>query len=279
MSVQQNDDFDLLNNFAHDMKTPLGALKSFLELVENSGPVSDTQQHYLERAMSNVERIERMISDLLEYARLQSLGLVHLEQCDLQDLLQECVQSSMDFAALQQVTIHTQFDSEQRTIQAHRGLLKSIFTNLLTNSIKYNRENGTVWVRLRMKSGAFVVEVADTGKGISPEVHDRIFDRFFRDESNGKGSVEGTGLGLAIVKHAVEKLGGYVRLHSVPDQGSTFTVTLPGDAASLEAETAAMPPTKFQPPYYAHPDAEREVLDDMDDDYQEEIEDVSDKDS
>ena len=102
-----------------------------------------------------------------------------------------------------------------------------IIYNLCDNAIKYNRENGTVKVRIKDKGDFAEISVADTGIGIPEDQKERVFERFFRVDKSHSKEVGGTGLGLSIVKHAVKNLGGEVSLESRLDTGTTVTVTIP----------------------------------------------------
>ena len=116
---------------------------------------------------------------------------------------------------------------EETVLHGVRRLLYEILFNLCDNAIKYNKDGGTVAVTVGAKDGICTMQVRDTGIGIPPAEQSRVFERFYRvDKSHSKAS-GGTGLGLSIVKHAVQYHGGSIALQSVPDEGTTVTVTFP----------------------------------------------------
>lgn len=226
MSVQSQDDFELLNIFAHDLKTPLGAVKSYIQLIESFGELNDRQTHYAKRAMVGVMRMESMIAELLDYASLGPDRSLDLVPCSIREMLDGVMVLLEDVAAHRNVEIHIDIADAISPALADAALLRHVFSNLISNAIKYNRKGGSVFVEA-FNSGAYLrVNVRDTGIGIPPEALTHIFERFYRAGFEHE-KVEGTGLGLAIVKTVVERHGGEVKVESVVGQGSTFSFTIP----------------------------------------------------
>jgi signal transduction histidine kinase len=245
-------DGELFHSFIHDLKTPMAAAKASIDAATQFGPLTKRQEEMLQRAMNNLDRMERMIHDALDFARLEMRQDVMHEECHLPRLLEEAALFVEDAARQKNVHLFVKVAEDARPILGDSHLLGHVFNNLLTNAIKYNRSGGDVTVTARNDGPMVRVDVRDTGVGIAQADLDRIFDRFYRVKRRGE-RVDGTGLGLAIVKRVVNQHEGQVFVSSTPGEGSTFTVVLP-------ALTAA--PTRV----ILHP---HELSDGLDDDSQE----------
>jgi signal transduction histidine kinase len=126
------------------------------------------------------------------------------------------------------LSVTTQYESDDLVVRGDRVKLGQVFTNLLTNAVKFNRDGGRIAIAARPGRGGFLdIEVADTGIGIPPEEQEKIFERFYQVESGPKRRYEGTGIGLAIVRDILRLHGGNIRVQSTPGQGSTFEFSLP----------------------------------------------------
>jgi signal transduction histidine kinase len=255
-----SDDFDLLHNFAHDLKAPIGAAKSFIELIEASGDLNERQQHFAHRALQNLARLNHSINTLLDFARMESGMELNIEICDLLEVVEGVVEMLEGSAEEKQVDIHIDIPTTNQFVQADFDMLGHVLSNLVSNAIKYNRIGGEIYIKSE-DAGEFIrLSVRDTGLGIPKAAQKRVFERFYRVESKEHMSIEGTGLGLAIVKGVVEKHGGELKLESKEGKGSTFSFTL------QRANTSS-------------PDYNREPTDDIDDHFQESREKHEDSDS
>jgi two-component system phosphate regulon sensor histidine kinase PhoR len=259
MASFQSEDFEQLHNFAHDLKNPLGAAKSFIELAEASGNLNDKQRHFLYRALQNLERANRIIAELLDLARMGTTALVS-EQCDLGAMIDETLHSVESEISHKNLAVSVTLTSETRYVYADARLLTHVLQNLVTNAVKYNRAGGSVSITTAEHGDYVQISVADTGVGIPNDVQQRVFDRFFRVDRRLERETEGTGLGLAIVKNAVELLGGVVTLESEDGQGSIFRFTLPRAIGAVHEQ-------------------DREPSDSLDDSQQEMREDLTSSDS
>jgi signal transduction histidine kinase len=270
MMTAQKDDFytDLISVVAHDLKTPISAVKGFIELVQQIGPLSDQQQHFSERALLSLERMERLIANLLEYARIDTSTELHLSNCDLPALIHEALELLEGAAIQRQIQIHVNVDESLPHIKADVRLLSQVVNNLIGNAIKYNRDGGQVWIRAADEQAFVRVDVQDTGVGIAEGDQQRVFERFFRSKSSTHKKVEGTGLGLTIAEMVIQKHGGHIWVESVPGEGSTFSFTLP--RVSVHPGEAAVPGSRRESAYEFVPsDASAEEMDAVDDDSQE----------
>jgi len=254
------DNFDLLHNFAHDLKTPLGATKSYIELIEASGELNDRQQHFAHRAIRAVERMNTIITTLLDYARMGSEMELLIETCDILEIVDDVANILESAAEAMQVKIHIQIHPDAQFVQADSQMLTHVLSNLMSNAIKYNRIAGEVYISSEDSKDGVLIKIRDTGLGIPEDQLENIFKQFHRVEEKEHQEVEGTGLGLAIVKSVMEKHGSTISVTSKLGEGSTFSFAL------AHAITASS-------------DYNREVLDDLDDTLQEGREDIEDTDT
>ena len=219
---------DFMAEMVHELRTPLASLRTSAILVQRE-PLSESQAEIMGIMRQETERLIRMTSDFLDLARLES-GRMRIDQepFEVEHLVTECVNVVSAQADDRGVTISTEL--EPFTVDGDRGKIKQVLLNLLTNAIKYNRENGQIEVKIyqsiRHDEPFVEIEVSDTGNGISREDQKNMFQKFFR-VADTAGSVQGTGLGLAIAKYIVEAHRGAIWLESEPGVGSTFFFTLP----------------------------------------------------
>jgi signal transduction histidine kinase len=219
---------DYMAEMVHELRTPLASLRTSTLLLRRE-PLTDDQTDIVGVMQNETERLIRMTSEFLDLARLES-GRMRIDPApfDLEKLVKECITVVEPQAGDRSVTIETELTPF--VVEADRGKIKQVLLNLLTNGIKYNRENGSITVKvyesLRHDEPYIEIAVADSGNGISREDQKNMFQKFFRID-DGSGTVTGTGLGLAISKYIVEAHHGAIWLDSELGVGSTFFFTLP----------------------------------------------------
>lgn len=218
---------DFVANVSHELRTPLASIKSVIETLQ-SGALDDraAAQDFLSRADEEVDRIVRLVEELLELSRLES-GQVPLarEPVEIETFLTQAVERMRPQAARRGVNLDMEVAAGLPKISGDAQRLEQATVNLIDNAIKFTAAAGSVHVSAALKDGAVAVAIADTGAGIPREDLPRIFERFYKaDRARGN---RGTGLGLAVVKHTVEAHGGSVDVQSEEGHGATFTFTLP----------------------------------------------------
>ena len=224
-----------LENFvyavSHDLQTPLRAIHGFADLLVSQAKdhLSEQEQHYLARVQAGTRRMESLIQDLLEYSRIDRMAqaFAWVSMADLIEKVRDDLQSVIQASG---ATIL--IEGPMPILWADRARLRQVWTNLLTNAIKYVKPGAAPRIVLRCKEEKthYLFEVQDNGIGIAPEFHARIFKLFHRLHLSG--AYTGTGVGLAIVKRVVEFHRGKVWVESVAGQGSTFCFTIPKPADS-----------------------------------------------
>ena len=223
---------DFVANASHELKTPLASIKAYTETLLDWALHDETVNvRFLERIDEQVERLNRLILDLLSLARLESGQEVFDHQpLNLLPVLESCVEDHRGRAAAKNLTLAFEpgdLDPQEALVRADEEAVRQIADNLIDNAIKYTPENGSVRVRCLARWDAIAVEVWDTGIGIPRDDLPRIFERFYRVDKARSRELGGTGLGLSIVKHVVQSIGGRIEVSSRVGSGSKFTVHLP----------------------------------------------------
>jgi two-component system phosphate regulon sensor histidine kinase PhoR len=222
---------EFVANVSHELKTPLTALRAALEtLLEGAMEDPEHARDFLQTAQDQTERLQRLIEDLLNLARLeQPASSSPRSPCPLQEVVTRVFKAFQPLAKKNHVSLDLQLPEAPLFLSLEPDALTQILFNLLDNAIKFNRVDGQVSVRAKRDGGMGILEVEDTGVGISREDQPRIFERFYRTDKARTTDRGGTGLGLSIVKHLVENGGGTISVSSTSTQGSLFTVHFPLD--------------------------------------------------
>jgi PAS domain S-box-containing protein len=219
---------DFISTVSHELRTPLTSIKGYVDLVlaGDVGPLTPEQKEFLTIVSQNTTRLTELINDLLEIERLES-GRIEFEfaELDLAEVLENVARSLHVNAEQKGLEFLTEIPSGLK-VRGDRERLAQVFLNLLSNAIKYTPA-GTVELRAHQEDDAVVVEVRDTGIGLSESDLQKLFQKFFRSDNPYVRKVGGTGLGLSIAKAIVERHGGTITVTSQLGQGSTFTVRLP----------------------------------------------------
>jgi PAS domain S-box-containing protein len=219
---------DFISTVSHELRTPLTSIKGYVDLVlaGDVGPLTPEQKEFLTIVSQNTTRLTELINDLLEIERLES-GKIEFEfaELDLAEVLENVARSLHVNAEQKGLEFLTEIPSGLK-VRGDRERLAQVFLNLLSNAMKYTPA-GTVELRAHQEDDAVVVEVRDTGIGLSESDLQKLFQKFFRSDNPYVRKVGGTGLGLSIAKAIVERHGGTITVTSQLGQGSTFTVRLP----------------------------------------------------
>lgn len=231
---------DLVANISHELKTPVGAIGLLAETLQG-----EDDQLIVERLASRINaeamRIARIIEDLIELSRIETVDGAGSDEVDLGELASEAVERLRPAARQAGVEVALLLSHGRSAIVGDRRQLLSAIGNLIDNAIKYSDSGTTVDVMVIAESDQVVVRVADHGIGIPTRDIDRIFERFYRVDQARSRKTGGTGLGLAIVRHAVVNHGAHVEVESRLGEGSTFTLRFPISIDSSSFNAAAEP--------------------------------------
>jgi len=222
---------DLVSMVSHELRTPLATIKEFTSIIADqiAGPVTTSQREYLEIVTANIERLSRIIDDLLDMAKIES-GRVLLNKgfVELGPLLDHVAQSMRPLAESKQITLDIDAPKVPPQVFADTDKITQVLLNLVSNAIKFTDGPGRVTISVEEHPNEMQFDVTDTGSGILPEDLPKLFEKFqqFRRATGGTGA-KGTGLGLAISKRLVGLHGGRIWATSEAGKGSTFSFTVP----------------------------------------------------
>jgi PAS domain S-box-containing protein len=219
---------DFLSSMSHELRTPLSAILGFAQLIESGAPApTASQKRSIEQILKAGWYLLELINEILDLALIESGKLsLSLEPVSLSELLLECQIMVGIQAKKRNIALSFMGFDNQLTVRADRTRLKQIIINLLTNAIKYNRENGTVSVAYTQRSPDSIrISVTDTGEGLAAEQVAHLFEPFNRLGKETSGE-EGTGIGLVVCKRLIELMGGTIGTESAIGSGSTFWIEM-----------------------------------------------------
>ena len=221
---------EFLQNLAHEFKTPIFAVQGYVDtLLDGALENPAVSKKFLENAARNISRMVTLVSDLDEITKLESgeqpLHKIHFI---IQELIKEVCESLSIKIVFKNIKCSIKKGCEQPVaVFADKEKIRQVLINIVSNSVKYGKENGHIVASIYKTDGKHVlVEISDDGIGIAEEHLPRIFERFYRTDAGRSRDVGGTGLGLAICKHIVEAHGQTIHVRSKPDVGTTIGFTL-----------------------------------------------------
>ena len=213
-------------NVSHELKTPLQSILGYAEIMKNGLVKDEDKQRFLERIHAEAGNMIELIQNIMELSRLdENKTLDEFEDVDLLKLAQSVTLRLKHKAQTKGVTLNVSGSSA--CVCGVQSILSEVLYNLVDNSIKYNKDNGKVDIKVQDGSEEVTVSVSDTGIGIGAADRERVFERFYRADKSHSKEIGGTGLGLSIVKHGVLFHKGRVELESEPGVGTTITFVLP----------------------------------------------------
>ncbi|HVC08442.1 MAG TPA: HAMP domain-containing sensor histidine kinase [Elusimicrobiota bacterium] len=226
----------ILQSLTHDMNTPLGGLKAYLELMEDGKfPSGEEGRRSVMTLLAAVARMQELLGNTLTFFKTQKNGQreIRRQAVNFAEMSREIKALFAPMAAIKKISVQDVTAEPAPCVLAERELLRQALTNLVSNALKYTPNGGTVRFGAQAHGDDVVLWVADNGRGIAKEDMPHIFEKFRRGKS-GEG-IPGTGLGLSIVRDAVVMMGGGIRVESWPGKGSRFVVTLPKARAQAPA--------------------------------------------
>lgn len=214
---------DFTANVSHELKTPLTSISGYAELIENGMASERDVVRFAKEIHKNANRLLTLINDIIKLSELDAMERsISFEPVNLYQMAETCVNMLQINAEKHKVGLF--FSGVPCTITANKEMIEELLYNLCDNAIRYNTENGSVWVEVKEENGRPILKVKDTGIGILPEHQERIFERFYRVDKSRSKSTGGTGLGLAIVKHIVAKHGAKIKLRSETGKGTEIKI-------------------------------------------------------
>ncbi|MBM4167100.1 MAG: HAMP domain-containing protein [Ignavibacteria bacterium] len=219
---------EFLGNVSHELRTPIFSLQASIETLLN-GAIDDANvnRDFLQKALNNTHRLNDLLSDLMEISRIESGEMkMSFRYFPLHEFLAQIISEFSSLAQQKKISLSLESNNESLQVFGDREQLKIVFSNLISNALKFTEEDGSVIVSYEKTIPGIRCTVKDNGCGISEEHLPRIFERFYRVDKNRSRELGGTGLGLAIAKHIVEAHGSKIDVQSELGKGSAFRFTL-----------------------------------------------------
>lgn len=226
--LEQMDDMrkEFISNISHDIQSPLSNIKGYTNLLESESLSPEEKSNYISIINGEIKRLSTLTKQLLLLASLdRDEDIMKRKPFNVGKQIKELIRNYQWQMGEKGITVG--FSLPDLEITGDPSLLNTVWDNLLTNAIKYNKSNGSIEISIEEKAKSVLVIFEDTGIGLNDKEKERIFDRFYRVDTSRTRSVEGTGLGLSIVSTIVKMHGGKINADSDENVGSTFVVELP----------------------------------------------------
>ena len=226
---------DFVANISHELKTPIGALSLLSEAVLGAKDDPESVVKFATRMQSEAKRLTDLVQEIINLSRVQDSDPLQLAQeVGVEYMIREAIDQCQIAADNRNITV-TYSESTPAVVLGDRDQLIMAIHNLVENAINYSPENTKVSISTTIENGVINIAITDQGIGISETEQDRIFERFYRVDPARSRQTGGTGLGLSIVKHVASKHGGEVKIWSVENVGSTFSLRLPVYSLPMES--------------------------------------------
>jgi signal transduction histidine kinase len=223
--------FQFLSVLSHELKAPLNAIEGYLKIMDERqfGDNIHAYQEMINRSLDRVTGMRSLIMDLLDLTKIESGSPVqNFQPTDITAIARLSLDTMRPYAIQKDVDIYLN-TKESVIMEADSKEIEIILNNLISNAVKYNKHGGRVDIFIKQDKAQIKIIVIDSGIGMSDEEKSRLFQDFVRIKNQKTRNITGSGLGLSILKKIVEMYHGEIDVQSVPDQGTTFTITLPQD--------------------------------------------------
>tara|TARA_B100001758_G_scaffold157273_1_gene135550 strand:- start:1057 stop:2061 length:1005 start_codon:yes stop_codon:yes gene_type:complete len=219
---------EFIGNVSHELKTPIFNIQGYIQTLLDGG-LNDEKinMKYLERTNKSVDRMINIVEDLEVISRLETEdSQLEFQPFNIVELAKEVIEAFEMKAGQMKINLELYKEVQTEMVIGDRDKIQQVFMNLISNSIKYGKENGTTSIKFYDMENNMLIEVADDGIGIEEDSLGRLFERFYRVDKNRSREIGGTGLGLAIVKHILEGHNQQINVRSTVGVGSTFSFIL-----------------------------------------------------
>lgn len=215
---------DFINNFSHEFKTPIVSIRGFAKELQNGTPNDAQRMEYAKIIAEEADRLAKLSTNILDLSKLENQQIVTDKKTFyLDEQLRQCILLLESEWTRKNIEIIPELT--ELSYHSNEEILAHIWNNLLSNAIKFTPEGGTVHVKLQQNAEGICVEITDTGIGMTEDVKNHIFEKFYQGDSSHHR--RGYGIGLTMAHRAAIMVGATISVESEPDVGSCFTVTLP----------------------------------------------------
>ncbi|MBF0265127.1 MAG: PAS domain S-box protein, partial [Gammaproteobacteria bacterium] len=219
---------EFLSSMSHELRTPLNAILGFSQLISFDASISESTKENSNEINKAGKHLLRLINDILDFSKIEA-GKIELsiEAVSLEEIITECTKLLSSIALSNNISINLTKGDIAFYVRADRVRLKQALVNLITNAIKYNRDNGSVNISCLKENNNIKILINDTGFGLDKSEQKQLFKPFSRITSKYHQNIEGTGIGLVFTKKLIELMSGDIGVHSEINIGSTFWISLP----------------------------------------------------
>lgn len=236
--------FQAMSVLAHELKSPLASIDGYLRILKDGSVVKDeaTTQRIIDRSLARLDGMRKLIIDLLDLTRLES-GQKKRDKTDvnLGELARASFETNDVMAKEKNIRLALEAKTEPVMIRADRGEMEILMNNLVSNAVKYNRDGGSVNVKLEIDRGRIMWTVSDTGIGMSKDEAAKVFEEFYRAKNSKTRNILGSGLGLSVVRKIVTLYQGEISVETQENVGTTFRVVLDCDpTVNTAADTGSL---------------------------------------
>lgn len=221
--------YQFLSVLSHELKAPLNAIEGYLKIMQEkqAGEMIEDYEQMIDRSLHRINGMRNLIMDLLDLTKIKlEKKTDKFQQIKVSEIAQNAIESINPYAIQKDVQIFLH-DNQDVEINIDPGDLEIIFNNLISNAVKYNKQNGRVDVFIEKQYNLLIIKVKDTGIGLSESEIKNLFEEFFRVKNEQTKHITGSGLGLPIVRKVLDIYNGDIQVESKIEVGSTFTVNLP----------------------------------------------------
>ena len=214
---------DFISNVSHEIKTPLAVIQNYATLLQDDTLDKESRKEYAKTLIAASKRITDLITNILKLNKLENQEIQ--EKHEVFSLTEALAENVVEFETwIEKKNIELDCDFDEVTIFSSKSLLEIVWNNLISNAIKFTPEGGKITLSLKQKGKNAEIQVIDTGCGMTSEVGEKIFEKFYQGDTSH--ATQGNGLGLALVKRVIDILGGEITVQSEVNKGSTFTILL-----------------------------------------------------
>ena len=217
---------DFVSTVSHEFKTPIATIKGYVQLLQNEALSPEERQIYLERMLDGTQQLTHLTDNILKLSKLENQGLgLDFQPFRLDEQIREVILFLQP--KWEQLNLTLDLDLPRTDYYGNEEFLYQVWLNLMDNAIKYSPKNSNIYVHLKNEETGQVLTISDEGIGMTKEVADRIFDKFYQSDTSRK--TKGNGLGLALAKQIVELHHGTIKVNSLLNKGSNFKIFLPNN--------------------------------------------------
>lgn len=217
---------DFVNNYSHELRTPISSIKGFSEMLLEENLTEEERKKYLKIILDSAIRLNNLAEESIIMTKLDSQDIIEKEEYSLSEQLRNTI--IILEPSWSQKNLEIDVDIDEITFNGNKDIMQHLWVNLMSNSIKYNKNNGKLKVSLKKnKENKTIVTISDTGIGMTNEQMSHIFEKYYQVEKSK--SMQGLGIGLTIVNRILNLVNGNIEVTSKLGEGSSFTVTLPNE--------------------------------------------------